>query len=286
MKDKTKSTAWLGIKHKAKKLLRLIKNLIILPRCASCDQRLSPFPEKGNMIYDKLCFCSDCAENWHRARAEACPNCYNRSPKCTCTPDFFFNYQPDIPSLCFYHPDSNDTQSRAIITMKRRLDGDLFDFMAIELYPSVESLLSRLGLSGKDCIFTWVPRKSSAISKNGFDQGKELATSLAKLFDTRPCPLFLRTGGEEQKKLDDKKRKRNVQRSIKLNHAMLELRSGRKEPDVTTLVSGKSVVIVDDVMTSGSTLRRAVELLISANAENALVVCVAKTCAKAGKKKK
>lgn len=286
MKGKTKNTAWLGIKHKANKLLKLIKNLITVPRCASCDQRLSPFPEKGNLIYDKLCFCSDCAENWHKAKAEACPNCYNRSPKCTCTPDFFFNYQPDIPSLCFYHPDSNDTQSRAIITMKRRLDNDLFEFMAIELYPSVESLLSRLGLSGRECIFTWVPRKGSAISKNGFDQGKELAVALAKLFGSRPYPLFLRMGGKEQKKLNDKKRKRNVQRSIKLNQAMLELRVGQKDHDITDLVAGKSIVIVDDVMTSGSTLRRAVELLIAAKAKNAVVVCVAKTCSKTDKKKK
>ena len=285
MNGRTKSAFWLGIKHKGKRLFNLIKNLIIVPKCASCDERLSPIPEKGNLLYDKLCFCSDCAEKWQRAKAEACPNCYNRSPSCSCTPDFFFNYQPEIPSLCFYHPENNDVQSKAIITMKHRLDDDLFDFMAIELYPSVESLLTKLGLSGKDCIFTWVPRKSSSISKSGFDQGKELANSLARLYGTKPYPLFLRIGGKEQKRLSNQKRKRNAKKSIKLNQAMLHLRSGRKEPDLSALVAGKSIVIVDDVLTSGSTLRQAVELLISAKAENAVVVCVAKTYGKTEKKK-
>ena len=42
-------------------------------------------------------------------------------------------------------------------------------------------------------------------------------------------------------------------------------------------LKGKTVVVIDDVITSGATVKRAVELLQDAGAERVLVSCVAKT---------
>lgn len=271
--------------YRLKKLLSINRNLIFVPKCASCDERLSPIPEKGNMTYDKVCFCRSCSEKWERAKTEMCPICYKPAGNCTCAPAFFFNYQPMIPSLCFYHPESNDVQSKAIITMKRQNFTELFEFMAIELYPSVNNLLKEMDISGEDCLFTFVPRTGPSTLKSGFDQGKQLSISLAKLFKARSYPLFLRIGGREQKKLDKKSRKKNARRSIKLNRAMLRFSSRHSQKDIVEFVKGKSVVIIDDVLTSGSTLRQAVELLRSAGAKNTVVVTVAKTYGKSEKKK-
>ena len=263
--------------YRAKKFFAVAKNLIFVPTCASCGERLSPIPEKGNMTYDKVCFCKSCSEKWEMAKTEMCPNCYNVSPKCTCTPDFFFKYQPEIPSICFYHPDSDDVQSKAIISMKRRFNTDLFEFMAIDLYPRLNSTLNKMGISGKDCIFTWVPRKASSVRESGFDQGKQLSDTLAKLFKTRSYPIFLRIGGKEQKKLDKTGRSANAKRSIRLNNSLSRFPAQTSEKDIVEFLRGKNLIIIDDVMTSGSTLRQAVELARSAKVNNTVIACIAKT---------
>lgn len=273
------------MRYRAKKFFAVAKNLIFVPTCASCGERLSPIPEKGNMTYDKVCFCKSCAEKWEMAKSEMCPSCYNVSQKCTCTPDFFFKYQPEIPSICFYHPDSDDVQSKAIISMKRRCDTELFEFMAIDLYPRLNSTLNKMGISGKDCIFTWVPRKASSIRESGFDQGKQLSDTLAKLFKTHSCPVFLRIGGKEQKKLDKSGRSTNAKRSIRLNTFLSGFPLKTTEKDIGEFLQGKNLVIVDDVLTSGSTLRQAVELARSAKLENTVVACIAKNYAKSNKEK-
>lgn len=206
-----------------------------------------------------------------------CPKCGNISEDCTCAPKFFFERQPNIPSLCFYHPDSADAQSKAIITLKRRNDDELFDFLAIELYPKLKKTLDAMNISGKDCIFTCVPRSRSSAGRSGFDQGKKLAKHISTLFGAKTYPLFLRIGGREQKKLNKLERRKNAQRSIKLNMSMLKFPLRQKEKDLGEFIRGKNVVIIDDVLTSGATLRQAIELLSSQKAAHITVACIAKT---------
>ena len=63
---------------------------------------------------------------------------------------------------------SNDTHSKMIITLKRRVDDELFEFLAIELYPKLKKTLDQMSIDGKDCIFTWVPRTERSAAKSGF----------------------------------------------------------------------------------------------------------------------
>ena len=263
--------------YRINKFINIIKNLIFVPACAACKERLSPLPEKGNLTYNRACLCRSCSEKWERAKAQMCHNCGYVSAECTCAPKYFFDRQTNIPSLCFYHPDSGDTQSNVIITLKRNRDVEIFDFLAAELYPKLRKTIDSMGLKGNDCIFTWIPRSRRAEAKSGFDQGKIIAARTAKLFGAKTRPIFLRIGGSEQKKLDKNQRLKNARLSIKLNYSLHGFPHSTKETDVKEFIKGKNVIIIDDVLTSGATLRQGVELLESIGVENTVVACIAKT---------
>ena len=272
---------------KPKQILTFFKHLVFIPRCAICDELLSPIPPREDgATRGKICFCNSCIEKWEKAKTEMCPSCYNISGKCTCTPDFFFKYQPDIPSLSFYTTDSENPASRVIITMKRHKHTQLFEYMTEELGDKLALTLDKMGIEGKDCIFTWIPRKNKAIKESGFDQGKLLAKGLASRFDAKCLPLFTQIGGKEQKKLDKSKRKKNADRHIKLNEMMSGFPVNFKDSELSSCVKGKNIIIVDDVLTSGATLRRGVELLIPLCPSNTVVTCVAKSVKTEKKPKK
>ena len=263
---------------KVKTVLRIARNLVFVPHCASCGERLSPIPESENgPTHGKVCFCKKCIGKWISARAAVCPVCANTSDKCNCTPNYFFNFQPEIPSLCFYRPESGDAQSKAILIMKRRLDFELFDFIAVELCERLSLTLTKMKLDPKDCIFTWIPRKKKSISKYGFDQAEELTKRVANLMGSRAYPLLVHSSDKEQKRLDKTKRKKNAKDAIKLNDNIKKLKREYGDSSTQGFIKGKTVIVIDDVMTSGSTLRRACEVLHSAKVGNTVVACIAKS---------
>jgi len=260
------------------KFFEVLKNLFFVPKCLSCDERLLPVIEGNGR--GKLCFCDDCLKKWDQARGNICPACSEIAATCSCLPKFFKDNQPSVPSVCFYNPKSNDIQTRAILKMKRINNSHYFEFMAEELYPSLENLFFETGIKPAECLFTWIPRKRASISKHGFDQGRELAKKVAKMFGASVKPVFFRFAGEEQKTLSKKERKENAEDSIFLLGSGI----GRKRRRTRkSFAKGKTFVIIDDVLTSGATLKRGVELLKSAGAEVAVVACIARTEVKAKK---
>lgn len=157
--------------------------------------------------------------------------------------------------------------------------------MAEELAPSLEKVFKRMALAPEDCVFTWIPRTSSAIAENGFDQGKELATKVAQRFNATVQPSFTRRKGKEQKLLSKKDRSKNAENSIFLKDSKRKSPFGCKGKRVKAenFVSSKAFVIVDDVLTTGATLKRGVELLKKSGVETVIVACIAKTEAKTKK---
>ena len=262
---------------KIKQIISFLRNLYCVPRCGSCDERLSPIPDKSGMTYGKICLCNTCQAKWEMAKAQMCHKCGYISEKCTCTPKFLTKFQSRVPSLCFYHPNSGDTQSKIIITMKRRNQRELFEFMAIELYPKLKRLLEESDLPKNNIVFTWVPRSRAAEAESGFDQGRVLANATAAAFGAKAYPIFLRTGGKEQKKLSRAERKKNAEVSIKINSSMKKIPRSKHCATLSEFLKDKTVIIIDDVLTSGSTLRRAIELLEENGHKNTVVACIAKS---------
>jgi predicted amidophosphoribosyltransferase len=261
---------------------KILKRLFFVPVCASCHERLSPIVENTEITHGKACLCIDCAVNWHKEKAKMCRSCTKVASECVCTPKFFNKYQDHIPSVCFYSPDSTDAASNAILSAKRRNDRELFEFFALELRDSIKEMLPETETEPEKCIITWMPRSRASINKYNFDQGRSLAECVARELGIAAYPLFERRGGKEQKKLEKSERRENAERSTVLNKRLKGIKKGLFE-DISDLVREKTVIVLDDVITSGATMKRGFLLLSPLKPKKIFAVTLAKTELKAKK---
>lgn len=257
------------------KINKFLKRLLFVPHCAGCGARLSPIAREDNLSHGTVCLCQKCMQNWQTAKREACHVCFMPAGECTCTGINRKIKQPFIPSLFFYHQNRSSVQNQVLFSAKTRHDPELFEFLAKELVSSIEKLMAEKGLSLDDCILTWLPRNKRSIRKHGHDQAQLLCLELSKLLNVSAMPLLTRRGGTEQKKLDAKERRENAEASTFLN---VRLR-GIKHPSdmgIRDIVQDKTIILIDDIITTGASMRRGILLLEPLKPRAILCACVAR----------
>lgn len=116
-------------------------------------------------------------------------------------------------------------------------------------------------LSGKYDYITWVPLSKKRLKKRGYDQAMLLAMATALELGDVAVELLRKTVDvPAQSGIDaHEKRRANV--------------SGAYEVIDPELVRGKRILIIDDIVTTGSTLSECARVLLMAGAES--VVCAA-----------
>ena len=139
--------------------------------------------------------------------------------------------------------------------------------LKVAVFECGNELKKRVCQEPMECIFTYVPRRNKAICEDGFDQGQRIASCLSEVFDCKRNfrRLFVRVGGQEQKKLDANARKANIKNTVKLHK------------NAKNIVAGKVVLLVDDLVTSGTTMSVAKSLLVAAGAQDVICITVART---------
>jgi predicted amidophosphoribosyltransferase len=246
-------------------------SLLFPPACALCGNRAAR---------DGLC--EDCLEAFAAEAFLKCPRCGNPADRCSCGEDF----ARDLPScsvpgsdsaagggrlytLTFYIPENRKEEggeNRVTDAMILRLkeDGSFADFFAGELAREIGRLLDRRGEDPRKWTVTWCPRSPEKFMKTGFDQGEEISRRLAKRLGSRSEALLMRADlSEEQKSLGAEQRRQNARTSLGVR--------------LKKLKPGMKILLVDDILTTGSTVRTSAELLYAAGAERVFPVLVAKT---------
>lgn len=263
----------------SEKRKKFLKRLLFVPRCAGCGIRLSPIARDDNLSYGKVCICPECMQKWQTAKRDMCHTCFLPAGECTCTNINRKIKQPFIPSLFFYHQNRASVQNRVIFSAKTRHYPELFEFLSLELAPHIERLIKDKGVGRDDCILTWLPRSRASVKKYGHDQAKMLCLELSRTLGIASLPLLIRKGGKEQKKLDNKKRASNIESSVFLNEKLLGVNIGRKSRkslNISELIEGKTIIVIDDIITTGASMRRAILLLEPQKPASVLTACVAR----------
>lgn len=118
-------------------------------------------------------------------------------------------------------------------------------------------------LEGPFDLVSWPPLSAKRLRQRGFDQAEKLAAQVAAAYRQTPKRLFRKEERPAQSGLTDAAARRaNILGAYRLLH-----------PEE---VAGKTVLLVDDVVTTGATLSECARLLRTAGAKQVCAVTVAK----------
>lgn len=116
-------------------------------------------------------------------------------------------------------------------------------------------------------IITCVPFTKKRFSERGYNQSQLLAKHLADLFGIEFQPILLKIrDNESQHTLPKSKRKKNVEGAFDINP--------------TYEITGKNILLIDDILTTGSTLNECLEVLYKNDAERVFCATYATAIAK------
>jgi predicted amidophosphoribosyltransferase len=115
------------------------------------------------------------------------------------------------------------------------------------------------GAPGPIDVVTWVPASSSRLQSQGVDHGELLARSVSRILAAPAAPCLVRRPGRAQ--------------------TGLAAGARRVGPDLRPIgrTDGATVLVVDDVATTGGTLSAAARALVSAGAASVSAVTIART---------
>ena len=244
------------------KIFSFLLDLIAPPKCSVCSDLLE---ESGEL-------CPRCLKYFTDAMNRRCPLCLKTPRACTCKPRNLFETtdigEKKLISLTFFakadSTDKGDIVSRKLVyKIKKSYDRTGARFAARELSHQLLKLFEKNKLNIEDWNITYPPRSKVEAKKYGFDQSKQLAKLISEYTGMNFCSCFDRKNAKMQKNLNAAERKINADNTYFL----------RDDVDV----NGKKFVIVDDVITTGSTINACASLLISAGATDVFPVSVSRT---------
>lgn len=219
-------------------------------KCISCG--------KERPDSNKFGLCNECLKNFILISGTLCEKCgemiapENRfCDRCKVTD---FGFDKNI-SFAVY----NDVSSRIV----KRLKYGKTMFLADEIAKMIASLSGKL----EDFDFvSFVPLGKDRFAERGFNQAKLIAEKFAKLVDKQVISTLDRCENEKhQAGLSAKDRMKNIAGSF-------ALKSEAKE-----IVSDKTILVIDDVFTTGATLSECAKVLKKAGAKSVVTLTFAKT---------
>ncbi len=251
----------------SRRLASRVLDLIFPPLCPICGEKSGT----------DGCLCGNCLAKYANEQKELCPVCRKTAGECTCgiagvSRTFLGGRR--IVSLAFYHPRSNGGEritERLIRKFKKRYDRSLTDMFAREISGKLLTLMKSSEEAPSEWAVTFPPRSTENRRKYGFDQGKAAAGSISRYTGIPLIKTLKRAGGDEQKELGRKGR---------------EINSGSLKLARHADVRGRKIILFDDIITTGATVRAASDLLVGAGAECVFPVCIARVRKETGIKEK
>ena len=232
----------------------LWKRLLFPPKCASCSALIDWYEGTNGL-------CKNCLEQWELAKRESCCICGAAVSRCVCVTEEMKHAKcADFRKLTFYYHATRDrVQNRVLYAIKERRTAQTHLFLANELLPHLRAVTE--AVPDGDFCMVWLPRTREAKKKYGTDQAEELVRALSRVSGIPALRALERAGGTVQKDLSATARIKNAKASFAWNES--------------ADVRGKTVILVDDLVTTGAGMAAAAKLLRKHGAINVHCIAVA-----------
>ena len=235
-------------------------NFLTVLKCPSCDE-IFELGKEGNGV-----LCRNCNSKFEEERQRTCNYCGMSAQNCRCIPKNIKSAGCNtFVKITFYDPNSDGVTEKIILHQKDYKNRYLSKFFANKMVAALISAVPDISDTDMNHVMiTYAPRSKKALNEKGFDQAEIIAGFCAKKLKCRFAKLIKRTYfSKQQKNLDVSERTENAKRSFKLKNINIT--------DIST------VIIVDDIVTTGSSLSACVNLLKQAGVEQVICLAVAQT---------
>ena len=244
------------------KTANVISNLLFPPKCMNCGELLDTDISKPAPAP----LCDKCRLLWEKEKTGTCQKCGLDVKLCTCMPKILERSGCGaLLKLVLYKSKGEMPINKFIYSLKHKYNKSSFDFVAEQLRFLLIPEMKNRSLMPSDCVIAYIPRSPKNKNKDGFDQGRELARALSR---QTGIPLVKAFGRKlfvnEQKKLN------SFERRLNMNSAFYLLRN-------KDVLRDKTVILVDDIVTTGAGMSACTRLLYSASAYEVIGACVGYT---------
>ena len=225
--------------------------MFTVPTCIVCGEMV-----EGH----ELPLCEQCKVRYLTEKSKSCSTCGFPHADCRCgvtVDDGFYVVLHAVP----YDPKVQGAVTRIVFNAKDIYLRDNFDFIAKECV----TILKRRSEPSPDWLITWIPRRKSSERRIGHDQSCEIAKRVAAELGCEVRSLFNNSGRMAQKSQKYEGRLRNAFASYSL------------KKKANRHIAGRTVVLIDDLVTTGATLHATIALLKRAGADTVVPLTFAKT---------
>lgn len=209
-----------------------VEGLILPPKCYVCGKIMNV--EKLSDIL----LCEECMQKWNEEREKECPRCLRTAQFCKCGTTYGKSNLISSFSSCIMY--ESEFSKKAIAELKYKGYRKYVHFIAQQL---LNNIYMAYDLDFSNCIIAYPPRSMSSRIRYGFDHAKLLANETAKMINVPVFHGIYHKGGKEQKYLDFKNRGKNAFSSFYI----------KDKDEARQAVQGKTVILIDDIITSGAT---------------------------------
>ncbi|MDR1563532.1 MAG: ComF family protein [Oscillospiraceae bacterium] len=223
---------------------RRIIGLFFPPRCPIC----------GKLSYDESTPCPECSVAVHPIEPPLCPYCGREEGRCWCISDEHA-YES---VLCPFH--YLGSVKKGIYRLKYQASPCSETYFARHMALKICDVYSGISFD----IITCVPMHPSSLKERGYNPAKRLAELLSRQLQIPYRDCLKKVGeGEKQHSLSSSARAKNVKGLFAVNKKLK--------------LQGKTILLCDDVFTTGATFNECAKILLEAGAKGVYCTAAAAT---------